>query len=108
MAGGCAMRARCADDRIDVAGIERKRALEKLPRFGEIARGMSPVIRTHSLKIEVHRVRTRGPFSAPRLGDDELRVERVSEAGDEFVLPVEEGRHRLVETVRPKMIAALG
>ena len=43
----------------------------------------------------------------PRLGNDELRVERVGEPGDDFILHVEEVRHRLVETVRPEMIAAL-
>ena len=44
----------------------------------------------------------------PRLGNDQLRVERVGEPGDDFILHVEKVRHRLVKPVRPKMVAAFG
>ena len=47
-------------------------------------------------------------LGVPRLGNDQLRVERVGEPGDDFILHVEKVRHRLVKTVRPKMIAAFG
>ncbi len=71
--------------------------------------GVQPSIEpSQALKIEVHRVGVRRPFRASRLGDDELGVERTRQAGDDFVLHVEEIGERLVEPLGPEMTAGLG
>ena len=90
------------------SGSSARARSNKPARLREAIRGKPPVVRAHSLKIEVHRVRARGPLGAPRLGDDELRVKGVGEAGDDLVLHVEQVGDRLVEPLRPEMIAALG
>jgi hypothetical protein len=61
-----------------------------------------------TLKIEVHRVGVRGLFGASRLGGDELGVERVRQARDDFILHVEEIGERLVEPLGPEMTARFG
>ena len=60
------------------------------------------------MKIEVHRVGVRRLFRAPRLGGDELGVERARQPRDDFVLHVEEIGERLVEPLGPEMIAGFG
>ena len=100
------MRERSAGDRIHVAGIERRERARKV--FGPRRDWSKPfVVRGHSSKIKVHGIRTRRALGPPRLGNDELRVKRVGEAGDDFILHVEKVRHRFVETVHPEMIAVL-
>ena len=47
-------------------------------------------------------------FRAPRLGSDELGVERACKARDDFVLHVEEIGERLIEPLGPKMVAGFG
>ncbi len=58
--------------------------------------------------MEVHRVGVWSLFRAPRLGGEELRVERVRQARDDFVLHVEEVGQRLIEPLGPEMIARFG
>ena len=59
--GKRAFRASGADNRVDVVRIERKSALEQPARLRETIRSEPPVVRAHSLKIEVHA----SPNSAP-------------------------------------------
>ena len=93
------------DDGVDIGGIERERALEQLPGLDKSGGSSALVGPAHALKIEIHRVGIRSAFGPPGFGDNELRVEGVGEAGDDFILHVEEVRHRLVEPLRPEMIA---
>jgi hypothetical protein len=58
------------------------------------------------LKIEIHGIRIRCPLGSTGFGQNELGVERVRESRDDFVLHVEEVGDRLVEAIRPQVIAA--
>ena len=84
-----AFRASGPDNSVDIVGVERKGALEQPARLREAIRSEPPVVRAHSLKIEVHRVWARRTLGAPGLRDDELRVESICEAGDDLVLHIE-------------------
>ena len=81
---------------------------KKLRACANIVRGPTLIEPSQTLKIEVHRVGVRGLFRAPRLGGDELGVQRVRQARDDFVLHVEEIGERLVEPLGPEMIAGFG
>ena len=97
-----------ADRRKHVGGIERRRPLEQAARLREIVRRDALVPPGPALKAEVHRIGVRLSLRAAGLGGQELCAERIGEPRDDFVLHVEEIGHRLVETLRPKMFAALG
>ena len=99
---------RRSDERVDIVGIGGERAIEKAARLRNIVRGRTLIEPGQTLKIEVHRVGVRGLFRAPRLGGDELGVQRVRQARDDFVLHVEEIGQRLVEPLGPEMIARFG
>ena len=64
-------------------------------------------LKSHTLKIEVHRIRIGRQFGAPRFGGDKLRVERARQARDDFVLHVKEIGERLVEPLGPEVTASL-
>ena len=81
---------------------------KKLARLRDIARGQALIEASHTLKIEVHRVGGRRSFGAPRLGGDELGVQRIRQARDDFVLRVEEIGERFIEPFSPEMIARFG
>ena len=102
------VRARRSDERVDIVGIGGERAIEKAARLRDIVRGRTLVEPSQTLKIEVHRVGVRRLFRASRLGGDELRVQRVRQPRDDFVLHVEEIGQRLVEPLGPEMIAGFG
>ena len=102
------VRARRSDERVDIVGIGRERAIEKAARLRDIVGGQTLIEPSQTLKIEVHRVGGRGPFRASRLGGDELGVQRARQARDDFVLHVEEIGERLVEPLGPEMIAGFG
>ena len=69
---------------------------------------LAPIEPSRTLKIKVHRVGVWSLFRASRLGGGELGVQRVREAGDDFVLHVEEIGERLIEPLGPEMIAGFG
>ena len=72
------VRARRSDERADIAGIGGERAIEKAARLRDVVRGRTLIEPSQTLEIEVHRVGVRGLFRAPRLGGDELRVQRAA------------------------------
>jgi hypothetical protein len=91
------VRDRRSNERVDILGVGRKRALEKAARLRDIVRGHTLIEPSLTLKIEVHRVGGRGLFGATRLGGGELGVERACQPRDDFVLHIEEIGERLVE-----------
>ena len=96
-----------SNERVDIVRIESERAIEKASRLREIVRAPTLVEPSQTLKIEVHRVGVRGLLRPSRLGGDKLGVERARQPRDDFVLHVEEIGERLVEPLRPEMIAGL-
>ena len=102
------VRARRSNERVDIVGIGGERTIEKAERLRHILRGPTLIEPSQTLKVEVHRVGGRGLFGAARLSDDELRIQRVSQARDDFVLHIEEIGQRLVEPLGPEMIARFG
>ena len=94
--------ARRSNERVDIAGIGGERAIEKAARSRNMVRGQTPLEPSHALKIEVHKVGGRGPFSASSLGGDEFGVQCACPARDDFVLHTEEVAQRLVETLGPR------
>ena len=102
------VRARRSNERVDIVGIGGERAIEKAARLRNIVRGQTLIEPSQTLKIEVHRVGVRRLFRASRLGGDELGVQRVRQARDDFVLHVEEIGERLIEPLGPEMIAGFG
>ena len=103
-----AVRRRRSDQRFDIVGIGGERAIEKATRLRHNVRGQTLVEASQTLKIEVHRVGVRRLFRSSRFGGDELGVQRAGQAGDDFVLHVEEIGQRLVEPLGPEMIARFG
>ena len=95
-------------ERVDIAGIERQGALKENARLQVILRIQRLIQPSHPLKIEVHRVGIGRPFRAPRLGTDQLHLQLIGEPRDDLVLHVEEIGQWLLETLGPKMTAALG
>ena len=89
-------------------GSANERAIEIATRSREVVRGLTLVEPSQTLKIEVHRVGVRSLFRAASLGGGELRVERIRQTRDDFVLHVEEIGERLVEPLSPEMIAGFG
>ena len=85
-----------------------ERAFVEAAGLPNIVRGQTPIDARQTLKIEVHRVGVRRLFRPPRLGGDELGVQRACETRDDFVLHVEEIGERLVEPLGPEMIAGFG
>ena len=61
-----------ADQRLDIAGIERERMFIKAARLRHIFGSRSLIRASHALKIEVHRVGKRCPLRTPRFGLDQL------------------------------------
>ena len=102
------VRACRSNKRLDIVGIGGERAIEKAARLRHILRGYTLIEPSQTLKIKVHRVGGRGLFRASRLGGDELSIQRVRQARDDFVLHVEEIGQGLVEPLGPQMIAGLG
>ena len=66
------MRRRRSNERVDIAGIDRERTIEKLARLGQIVRERTFVKPSRPLKTEVQRVGVRGLFRAARLGREAL------------------------------------
>ena len=60
------------------------------------------------MKIEIQRVRVRGLRGAARLSGGDLSVERVRQAGDDFVLHIENIGEWLIEPFGPEMAADFG
>ena len=90
-----------ADQRLDIAGIERERLFIKAARLRQIFGSQSLIRASHALKIEVHRVGKRCPLRAPRFGLDQLCAQLTGKPRDNLVLHVEEIGHRLVEALGP-------
>ena len=103
-----AVRDRRSDERVDIAGVGGKRAIEKAARLRHIVRDQTLVEPSDTLKIEVHRVGVRRLFRPSRLGGDELGVQCASQARDDIVLHVEEIGEGLIEPLGPEMTARFG
>ena len=86
-----------ADQRLNIAGIERERLFIKAARLRHIFGSQSLIRASHALEIEVHRVGKRCPLRAPCFGLDQLCAQLTGEARDNLVLHVEEIGHGLVE-----------
>jgi hypothetical protein len=109
--GHCAfeyVHARRSHERVDIVWIGGENAIKEAACSRGIVRGLTLIEPSQSLKIEVHRVGIRSLFRPSRLGGNELGVQNACEARDDFVLHIEEIGERLVESLRPKMIARFG
>ena len=98
-----------AEQRVDVARIERQGAFKKAAPMVHVLEIISPVEPFHTLqRIKVRRVRIRSLFR-PRRASAEINSDLVvaGEAGDDLVLHFEEISQRFVEAVGPKVIAGL-
>ena len=94
-----------ADQCFDVTGIERQ-ARSKKPRACVMYSGVISLVHTsHALEIQVHRIRMQRTFRPPRLGLNQLSIQRVGKSRHDFVLHIEQIGDRLVEAVGPKVIA---
>ena len=90
-----------------VGGIERHGPLEETSRSSEVIRRESFMRPNPALKAEVQRIGVRLSLGATGLGRKDLRAERIRKPCDDFVLQIEEIGEGLVESLRPKVTAAL-
>ena len=68
------VRARRFDERVDISGIGKERAIKKATRSREIVRGLTILDPSPTLKIKIHRVRGSEPVR--RVEPRRLRFER--------------------------------
>ena len=96
--------ARRPDDGVDMSRIELDRLVEQILRPNDI---FEPALveRGHAAEIKVERVGIGLALGALRLGRDQLAAQLVGDARDDLVLQVEKVAHRLVEPVRPDVVA---
>jgi hypothetical protein len=88
---------------VDIAGIERQRAIETVACPRKVFRRGPFVVLSQTLKIEVERIWVRRCFGAASFGGGELDSEPVGKPGDNLVLHVEEVADRVVEALGPKV-----
>jgi hypothetical protein len=99
---------RRSNERIDIAGVGRYRAIEKFARLRQVVRDGTPIKPSHTLKIEIYRVWVRSLFRPSSLGGDQRGAQLAGKPGDDFVLHVKEIGDRLIEPLSPDMTARLG
>src|ERR1700722_16487948 len=73
------VRACRSDERVNIIRIGGERSVEKAASLRNIVGGYTPIEPCQTLKIEIHRVRVRRLFRAPRLRAYEPLVERIRE-----------------------------
>ena len=104
------VRARQSNERVDIVGIDGERTRSQKPRAlgAQDFHGSDPYCTKPKPENRGPSSRGSQAFSrASRLGGGKLGVERVRQAGDDFVLHVEEIGERLIEPLGPEMTARL-